>query len=159
MKLKSCRADQNSQAEKPLATEDQTSYGAVSSASFQATHCANVPASRCLSTVPSITFLLQRKNRVIQKRSHFDLELFVLGDTHLIKLPQFFSSYKRTAYPVSVLMIFFLGLYLMLAAFLITRFQVDYVTSPATPPACDPPDALVRMAPRSNVKDPLSLCT
>jgi len=52
-----------------------------------------------------------------------------------------------------------MGVYLLLAAFLITTFEGDYVTTSASPPACDPPNALLRRTPRSKVPAPQSLCT
>jgi hypothetical protein len=96
---------------------------------------------------------------VILKPPHFDLKLFDREILHLNKWAKLLSNYPENVLPVLVLMLCFLGLYLLLGAFLITKFQVDYVTSPPTPPACDPPDALLRMAPRSNIKGSPSLCT
>jgi hypothetical protein len=72
---------------------------------------------------------------------------------------KFLSKFREDLLPVSLLMLFFLGLYLLLAAFLITTFQGDYVTSSATPPACDPPNALLRRTPGSKMTAPQSLCT
>jgi hypothetical protein len=72
---------------------------------------------------------------------------------------RFLPECSEDLFPVSVLILFFLGLYLLLAAFLITAFQGDYVTSSATPSACDPPDAFLRGTPRSNPAAQESLCT
>jgi hypothetical protein len=76
------------------------------------------------------------------------------GGAHLIKL----SQLSGDLLPVSLLMLF-LGLYLLLAVFLITTFQADYVTSSATPSACDPPDAFLRRKPGSKLPAPQSFCT
>jgi hypothetical protein len=77
----------------------------------------------------------------------------------LIRMPRFLSKCREDLFPVSVLMLFFLGLYLLLAAFLITAFQGDYATTSATPSACDPPDAFLRRTPRSIPASQESLCT
>ena len=73
-----------------------------------------------------------------------------------MKMRKFLSKSREDLLAVSVLMLFFLGLYLLLAAFLIATFQRDYVTSSATPSACDPPDSLLRATPSVA---PQSLCT
>jgi hypothetical protein len=74
-------------------------------------------------------------------------------------MPKSLSDCRQDVLPVSVLMLFFLGLYLLLAAFLITAFHEDYVTSSATPSACDPPEAFFRRTPGSKLAAPQSLCT
>ena len=81
------------------------------------------------------------------------------GGTHLIKMPKLLSTFREDLSPVSVLMMFFLCLYLLLAALLITRLQDDYRTGSGIPSACDPPDALLRGTPRSKLSVPQSLCT
>jgi hypothetical protein len=74
-------------------------------------------------------------------------------------MPKFLSSFREDLSPVSLLMVFFLGLYLLLAALLITRLQDDYLTGSGSPAACDPPDALLRGTPRSKLSVSQSLCT
>jgi hypothetical protein len=75
------------------------------------------------------------------------------------KLQKFWLNYREDALLVSVLTLLFLVLYLLVAAYLINTFKVDHLTSPATPPACDPPNARLRIAQRSKTNGPLSLCT
>jgi hypothetical protein len=70
-------------------------------------------------------------------------------------MPKFLPKLREDLLAMSVLTLFFLGLYLLLAAFLITTFQGEYVTSSATPSACDPPDAFLRRTPTA----PQSRCT
>ncbi len=105
-----------------------------------------------------LPYPLPKINPVIHNRPVL-VRRFLDGGTHLIKMREFLSKFREDLLPVSLLMLFFLGLYLLLAAFLITTFQGDSVTSSATPPACDPPNALLRRTPRSKVTAPQSLCT
>lgn len=74
-------------------------------------------------------------------------------------MSKFLSKFREDLSPVSVLMVFFLGLYLLLAAVLVTMLQSDYITGSASPSACDLPDALLRGTPRSKLPVPQSLCT
>lgn len=105
-----------------------------------------------------LPYPLPKINPVIDNR-RFLVRGFRDGGTHLIKMPKFLSNCREDVLPVSVLMLFFLGLYLLLAAFLITTFHGDYVTSSATPSACGPPNAFLRRTPRSKLAAPQSLCT
>lgn len=74
-------------------------------------------------------------------------------------MPKFLSKFREDLSPVSVLMVFFLGLYLLLAALLITRLRGDDLTASAIPSACDPPDPLLRGTARSKLPVQRSLCT
>jgi hypothetical protein len=73
-------------------------------------------------------------------------------------MPKFLSTFREDLSPLSILMVFFLSLYLLLAALLITRLQDDYLTGSGIPSACDPTAGLSG-TPRSKLSVPQSLCT
>jgi hypothetical protein len=101
---------------------------------------------------------LPKTNPVIHTGGFF-ARRFLNGDTHLIKMPKFLSTFREDLALLSILMVFFLSLYLLLAAVLITRLQGDYLTGSGIPSACNPPSVGLSGTPRPKLSVPQSLCT